>query len=111
MSRKKERPGIVLYFDLLSAIDKMEDVLAGELLKAAYRYAKNGEIPTFKTDSQVIIWSLLKERLDADDEHYKEKVRGTEYAVYVREAKKAGEEVLQREEWEQQRNTINSGPL
>lgn len=42
------RPGVMLYFSILPALDSLPTASAGTLLLAAMHYAQDGQEPVFK---------------------------------------------------------------
>lgn len=103
-----KRPGIMVYFDMLDALDEYEDDERGKLFSAMLRYGMYGELPEFEDRGMRTLWKNVQPRIDADGVRYEQSCRNKSYSVYVREAKKRGEEPLSREAWgEQQDETSN----
>lgn len=79
MSQK--RPGMMLYFDLLSALETLEPHEQGTLLMALLHYGMTGAEPRFTDRTLVFAWEILKKRSDSDEERYDEKVRQSKDAA------------------------------
>ena len=94
-----ERPGVLFRFELLDALEQLDPADAGQLFIAAMRYGKDGTVPTFQNPLLSVVWTFVKSAVDRDAESYDLKVLQKKYAVYVREAKKAGAEPLSFDEW------------
>lgn len=71
--KKKEKPGVMLYWKTFDALEKLVDGEAKKMFVAIRRYAQYGELPDF-SDNPVsdMAWALLKPELDADNERYEE---------------------------------------
>lgn len=93
MKSKKDRPGVMIYFDGVGpALELLSDVKAGRMLKAILRYGQTGEDPGFGDDKvMAVAWSLVKPSLDRDRDAYEERVRRGAYGAYKRELMKCGE--------------------
>lgn len=96
-----KRPGIMVYFDMLDALEEYEAEERGLLFTAMLRYGLYGEIPEFEDRGMRTLWKNVQPRIDADGVRYENTCNGRRYSVYHREAKKRGEEPLSREAWEQ----------
>lgn len=94
-----KRPGIMVYFDMLDALEEYEAEERGLLFTAMLRYGLYGEIPEFEDRGMRTLWKNVQPRIDADGVRYEQSCRNKSYSVYVREAKKRGEEPLSREAW------------
>lgn len=93
-----ERPGFMLYFELVPALASMDDGAAGALFKALMAYAQYGEVREL-TGIAEFAFLVAKPRIDRDNEVYQEKCRKNAYAVYVRDVRRAGGEPLEYEDW------------
>lgn len=94
----KQRPGFMLYFELVPALSSMEDAEAGTLFKALMAYAQYGEVRDL-TGLAAFAFEVMRGRIDQDAENYAEKCRKNAYAAYVREAQRRGETPLEYEVW------------
>ena len=95
---KAERPGTMIYFELIEAMSVLTDADKGRLFEGILRYARDGETPNF-TGVLAAIWALTKPSIDRDAGRYKEKSLQGRWKVYVREEKKNGREPLDFEAW------------
>ena len=93
-----ERPGFMLYFELVPALASMDDGAAGALFKALMAYAQYGEVREL-TGIAEFAFLVAKPRIDRDNEAYQEKCRRSAYAVYVRDIRRAGGEPVEYEQW------------
>lgn len=96
-----KRPGIMVYFDMLDALEEYEAEERGLLFTAMLRYGLYGEIPEFEDRGMRTIWKSAQQKIDLDGVRYENTCNGRRYSAYHREAKKRGEEPLSREAWEQ----------
>lgn len=94
----KQRPGFMLYFELVGALSSMEDADAGKLLKALMAYAQYGEVQEL-TGLAAFAFEVVRPRIDRDNEVYQEKCRKNAYYSYVSAAKRRGETPVEYEEW------------
>ena len=97
--RKKDRPGVMLYFDSVRpALNRLDDTQCGQLFRAVVDYAEYGVVP--ELDALVgMVFDLLVPKIDRDAEKYEETREQRQYAVYCREKQKAGEPYLKIAEW------------
>ena len=93
-----ERPGFVVYFDLLDQIQDLSDAERGQLLTGMLEYGKYGVLPEFK-GMLAMAWRFLRPKMDRDAEAYAKTIEGKRYATYCRECKKNGIQELSREDW------------
>lgn len=102
------RPGVMLYFSILPALDSLPPASAGTLLLAAMHYAQDGKEPVFEDATLAFAWALLKPSIDRDGEVYDEKRLRGEWMTYCRQCKRDGNESVDFETWRQRTVT---GPL
>lgn len=95
----KERPGILFFLEHLDALEEFTDEEAGQLLKAALRYGKRGEITEFEDRAMKILFRRIREQIDGGAAKWEEDAMRSIYGPYKREAKKNGEEPLVFEDW------------
>ena len=95
----RSRPGVMLYFDSIRpALDRLDDLKCGQLFRAIVDYAEYGAVP--KLDPLVgMVFALLVPKIDRDAEKYAESREQRQHAVYVREAKRRGEQPMTISEW------------
>lgn len=97
-----EKPGVVLYFDTLHALEALSDSQRGRMLTAIGRFSEHGEAPDFDDDSMLTLaWGFIEPRIVMDDSRYKNSILQRQYAVFVREKKKLGEDVPSFEVWKE----------
>lgn len=94
-----EKPGVVLYFDLLPVFEKLPKEDVADLLLSIMRYAKNREEPQLNSEVTKVVWSMIEQRINADDRKYKETVLKRRYAGYISKRKEAGMDYLDFDEW------------
>lgn len=85
-----ERPGIILYFNLLDKLDDMTCEEVGTIIVALKHYAKTGEEPAFEDRYFKSIWADFRAACDNDAKRYEERKIQSSYAAYCREEKKKG---------------------
>ncbi len=93
------RPGLMLYFDILPALDKLPGSAVGELLLAALHYAQSGAEPAFEDSSLGFAWTFLQPSIDRDGATYEGKRLKGDWLTYCRQCKKDGVDALDFETW------------
>ena len=68
----KQMPGVMLYFDRLSFLDRLDDAQTGRLFRAVIRYARDGEAPVIEDTMLGMAWDVLQPMLDYDAQRYAE---------------------------------------
>ena len=68
----KPMPGVMLYFDRLSFLDRLDDAQTGRLCRAVIRYARDGEEPEIDDVMFGMAWDVLRPMLDYDAQRYAE---------------------------------------
>lgn len=102
------RPGLMLYFDILPALDKLPSSAVGELLLAALHYAQDGIEPSFEDSSLTFAWAFLRPAIDRDGITYEGKRLKGDWLTYCRQCKKDGVDALDFETW---RERVDNGTL
>ena len=98
MKKQKERPGIILYFDMAAPLKHLENEDKGRILNAMLEYGQYGVVP--ELDGVLpIVWDCIKPKLDADALRYKKVVIRNTHSSYCAKEKKAGHIPLDFEEW------------
>ena len=92
------KPGVMIYFDIRKALDFLTDQQKGKLFQAILEYAERGIAPQFD-GVLAMAWAFVQPQIDRDGERYSGKVEKSKYAVYVREAKKKGDDPITFDEW------------
>lgn len=98
-----ERPGIMVYFDLIDSLQDYTDAEAGLLFRAMLEYGKTGAIPEFSDRGMKTLWRSIQQKIDRDGGKYRDRCDSGAYAVYVREANKQGIEPLTFDDWKSNR--------
>ena len=68
---EKERPGVMLYFDLRPCLKRLSLQEKGLLFEAVMDYAQYGEVPLLDGMAG-IAWDFIQPRIDRDAERYEE---------------------------------------
>lgn len=102
------RPGMMLYFDILPALDKLPSSAVGELLLAALHYAQDGIEPAFEDSSLGFAWAFLRPAIDRDGATYEGKRLKGDWLTYCRQCKKDGVDALDFETWHER---VDNGTL
>ena len=99
VKREERKPGVMVYFDVIPAIEIMPVEECGELFLSILKYARDKVEPAHKGDATRYLWEMIRQRIDHDDERYSKICTDRRYNAYVRSRKKAGKEALEFEEW------------
>ena len=98
MSRRTERPGVLIYFEIAPVLQELTDAQAGALLKSMIEYAQNGVEPQFNEAEIRVAWSFIKPRIDRDEERYNEICKKNsakrKYSIYLKKCEGASLEPL-----------------
>lgn len=81
--RKKEKPGVMVYFDMLPVISQLSNADKGRLFQAILEYAQLGVVPELPPKLRPL-WPLITTRIDHDEYRYQETVTKRKYAAYAR---------------------------
>lgn len=92
------KPGVMIYFDILQVLERISDQDAGRLFRAILEYGRDGKIPALP-DSAYVIWPLIQSRLDYDDERYYTTAYKRKYAAYIRWCGKKSEPIMPYKQW------------
>lgn len=84
MPKATQRSGVMLYFDVIPSLDRMDVVQKGTLFEAILRYARDGIDPVITDPTIGVAWDFIKPRIDADGKNYDEKRKKSKYAAYCR---------------------------
>ncbi len=98
--RRKLKPGFMVYHEIRQAIHTLSDEDAGKLFKAAVDYSEDGTLPESLSGASEVLWAVMRVRIDADAENYRQKSRDRQYAAYVRDQSKTGQSVMDKSTWE-----------
>ena len=104
MARKrKERPGVMIYFEARNCIRRLDLEDKGRLLDAILDYGEAGIDPAFSEETDLalcVAWDVLKPKIDMDAENYKDYCTSRAYASYVRDCNAKNLTPLPRDKWE-----------
>ena len=92
------KPGVLIYFDIMGVVDKLSDQDAGILFRAILRYARDREVIELP-DRLVVLWPLVQCRLDYDDERYLNTAFKRKYGAYVRWCRQKGQPCKSYADW------------
>ena len=92
------KPGVMVYFDLVHTLEMLSDQEAGILFRAIMYYGMDGT-RTKLPPNLMLLWPLIEMRINSDDARYNLKSQKKKYAVYVRWAKEHGQEPLSFNSW------------
>lgn len=93
-----KKPGVMIYFDVKESIEHMSDKNAGILLRAILEYGYTGMEPKLP-NQLLLIWPMIRMRLDSDDNRYHQLHYKRRYAAHVRWSNDRGLEPLTYEAW------------
>ena len=93
------RPGIMVYFDMMGPLSRLQDADKGRLFWAMLEYGKRGVVPEFEDLALSLAWEFVKPKIDKDSEEYNRTVLKRQYATFCRDRKKKGESEISFEEW------------
>ena len=92
MSKKKEYPGYLLYFDRIEGfVEECTDEEFGIISKAMFYYARDRKEPTELPKVFRIAWPVIRRMLDEDRAAYEDKCRSAAYSATVKASKAKGE--------------------
>ena len=69
----KKMPGVMIFFDIRPTLSLLSTSEKGLMLDAILDYAEDGLEPEFTDHSLEILWSVLKQKIDADRQRYADK--------------------------------------
>lgn len=94
-----DRPGIMVYFDMMGPLSKLQDVDKGRLFWAMLDYGKSGVVPKFDVLALELAWEFVKPKIDKDKESYERQIQQKQYAAFSREVKKNGLSPVSYDDW------------
>lgn len=94
-----ERPGVMIYFDVLPVIDSLNNSETAKLFRGILEYGKYGAVPEFK-GKLLTIWPLIQQRLDHDAGKYSLAIQRRKYAAYSRWERSDGRIPLPFQQWQ-----------
>lgn len=109
MTRHKEYPGFLLYFDKIEGlVNELPNAELGMVLRAMYHYARQGEEPEELPQELRFFWPMLRKMLNDDRIAYEEKCRAGSFSAACQAAKQRGEKPPNREEFEKRYDAIKA---
>lgn len=106
----ENRPGVMLYFETLQAIEELEAEDAKQIMSAILHYCRDGEEPAF-SGMPAALWHMIRNGLDRDGERYNEKQLRGHWLTYCRKCKDAGLTPLGFDEWAVERADNDTLPF
>lgn len=101
-SRRKERPGVMLYFDRLRPVlDTLSLESVGMLLHAIVDYVQYGAEPQLDGLTN-FAFEMMRPSLDNDGERYEQVRQHGQYMAYCKKQKDKGEPALEEDEFIEQ---------
>ena len=94
-----DRPGFMVYFDILPAVLRLDLAQRGALFTALLDYAKTGKLPDELDALTGMAFDLIRPKLDKDAERYADKKLRSRYAAYCKVQDDRREARLSFEEW------------
>ena len=94
-----DRPGIMVYFDMMGPLGKLQDADKGRLFWAMLEYGKSGIVPVFDGLALELAWEFVKPKIDKDYKEYVRSVQRRQFATACRERKRRGEPDITFDEW------------
>lgn len=105
----ENKPGVVLYFEALQAIESLDAEDTKKVISAILHYARDNETPSF-SGTLAAFWFMVQAGLDRDGDKYNSKRQRGVWLTYCRKCKEDGIESLSFEAWEAQRAVNDSLP-
>ena len=66
----KQRPGVMLYFELYPILQQMPPEDVYEIIMAIFAYARDGAAPVFRSMALTYVWGFIQQSLQRDNERY-----------------------------------------
>lgn len=98
------KPGVMIYFDIIPLIEGMSPDDAGQLFLAILKYAQYGEIPSL-SGFALAVWPFVKSLVDRDSQRY-DLVRKKNNGRFIAEKQSAG--VKLRLSWKRGSSKVNA---
>ena len=92
----KEKPGVMLYFDRLPYLNRMDDVQRGRLFLWIMEYAQYGVVPEIEDPMLGMAWDMVKPAIDLDTERYEAKCERNRENIQKRRKKASNTTVSNR---------------
>ena len=94
-----DRPGMMIYFDLLDAFEPLSLADRGRFITAMLEFGALGVVPQFTSQALKMAWELMRKRLDRDKDKYFQTVEQREYAAFCKKRQQAGHPKIPIELW------------
>ena len=69
------KDSFIAYLEWLENCEELTDEEFGQLMRAVFKYAKNGLIPTFSDRGMSLAWKPIRQALDRTSDKYEEKCK------------------------------------
>ena len=66
----KQRPGVMLYFELYPILRQMPPEEVYEIVMAIFAYARDGVTPVFHSTALNYAWGFIQQSIQRDNERY-----------------------------------------
>lgn len=71
MSKRKEKPGVMLYFDMMDTVADLPDAEFSAMIRALCAFARDGTEPEWQDALLSVIWKMFRNAALRDDAHYR----------------------------------------
>ncbi len=96
-----QRPGVMIYFEIMPTLQNLSRTDKAVLFEAILEYGMYKTLPPMSAKLKVV-WPLVQQRLDWDEEKYYQVIAKRAYSAYVRWAKHNGEAYVDFKTWKAQ---------
>ena len=76
-NKTDNKPGVMIYFDIIPLIEEMKPENAGQLFLAILKYAQYGEVPSLSGLARSV-WPFIKSLVDRDRKNNGRPTAGTQ---------------------------------
>lgn len=97
-----QKPGVMMYFDLLPVLRSLSNADKGILFEAILEYGLHRRVIQL-SNKTTVLWPLIQQRLDRDEMQYCKAVTKRAYAAYVRWCKYHGQTPLDFTQWQEEK--------
>ncbi len=107
-TRRKERPGVMLYFDTINpALNRLSLEDRGRLFTDILNYAQTGEVPDY-TGMLGMAFDMIRPAIDRDGDTYEYKRLHGMYMAYCKDIKAQGKTPISEESYIEQLSATDS---
>ena len=96
-----QRPGVMIYFEIMPTLQNLSKADKAALFEAILEYGMHKTLPPMSAKLKVV-WPLVQQRLDFDEEKYYKVIAKRAYSAYVRWAKHNDEPYVDFKTWKAQ---------